>query len=207
MSPYAGYGENVNFSTSRFTKLRNKGDKIQFRLGGVPFYDGKHFLKDDEGNWNIITCERINANGECEYCDKFFKAHRQAKKANLDQRETRKLTDPWSASVSFYYPVVNRETGVFEVFQTTKGIRDLIEAELELGTKIMARDMIVLRTEKPGSYYKLSMVDSADTKRLSKEEGMELKKAKEVNLSEFVHGREDEGNVAVEANSDTETEF
>lgn len=200
--PYADFGEDVNFSTSRFTKLKSKGDKVKFRVIGAPFYDGKHFLKDEAGDWDIRPCVRINEGSECEFCEKFFKAHAKVKKQNIEGKEARKLTDPWSASVSFYFPIINRDTGKFEVFQTTKGVRDGIEAEIELGTKVLDRDLVVLRTEVPGSYYKLSVVDSADTKKLTKEEKAEAKKAKDTNLSEFVHGKEDEAGVSAEANTD-----
>lgn len=201
--PYADYGEKINFSASKFTKLKSKGDKIQFRLIGNAYYDGKHFLKNGD-EWNIVPCVRINESEECEYCVRFFKAHAKAKKEGLDQKATQKLTDPWSASVAFYFPVINRETQSFEVFQTTKGIRDAIEAEIELGTKVMDRDLVVLRTEKPGKYYVLSVVDSADTQPLTPQEESEMARGKEIKLSEYVHGREDDGELAVEVNTEVE---
>lgn len=205
--PTANFGEKVSFSTNRFTKLTAKGDKVQFRIIKAPFYDGKHFLKDDEGNWDIRPCPRINEGHECEFCNKFFAALKKAKKEGLDQKETDKLTNPWKASVSFYYPIINRESGEFEIFQTTKGVRDAIEAELELNSKTLERDIIVLRTEIPGSYYKVSVVDSADIKKLTKEEKEAFDKGKEIDLSEFVYGVEDdEGEVALEANTEVADE-
>lgn len=208
MSPIANWGEALNFSNSKFTKLKSEGDKIQFRLIGPPHYDGKHFLKDDEGNWNVQPCVRINEKSECEYCNKFFQAHAKAKKEGLSKKETNKLTDPYKPSMSFYFPVINRDTGMFEVFQTTKGVRDAIDAELALGTKIMERDLVVLRTEKPGNYYKVSVVDSADTKDLTKEEKLQLEKGKKTNLSNYIAGVKDEdSNLAVEANSEVVEEI
>lgn len=201
--PTANFGEKVSFSTNKFTKLASKGDKIQFRIIKAPFYDGKHFLKDEEGNWDVRPCPRINEGHECEFCEKYFKALKQAKKEGMDQKETDRLTNPWKASVAFYFPVVNRETGAFEVFQTTKGVRDAIEAEIELNSKTLDRDLVVLRTEIPGSYYKVSVVDSADTKKLTKEEKEAFEEGKKVELSEFIVGREDEdGEVALEANTE-----
>lgn len=193
--PVAEYGEKVDFSASKFTKLSSKGDKITFRLLGAPFYEGKHFMEDsnEQSGWKVIPCPRINEGGECEICEMFFAAHKSAKKDGLDRSETDKLVRPFQPAISFYFPVLNRETERFEIFQTSQGVRNQIEEQVQLGTKIMDRDMIVVRTEKPGSsYYKLSVVDSADTKALSKDEKAEAKKGKEVNLEEFINGRSEE---------------
>lgn len=195
----ADFGESIDFSASRFTKLKSKGDKIQFRIIAPPFYDGKHFLKDEEGNWNVVPCPRINEGAECEYCEKFFAAHRKAKKDGLTPEETRKLTDPWKPSISFYFPVINRGTGKFEVFQTTKSVRDAIEAEREMGVEVLTTDFVVLRTEKPGSgYYKVSAVDSAKTEDLTPLEVEEVEKGLETNLEDYIHGRSVEEDDATE---------
>lgn len=187
--PTANFGESVDFSASRFTKLKSKGDKIQFRILDAPFYDGKHFLKDGD-EWDVQPCPRINEGAECEYCEKFFKAHREAKKDGLSQDDTRKLTDPWKPSISFYFPVLNRDTEKFEVFQTTKSVRDAIETEREMGTNVLTTDFVVLRTEKPGSgYYKVSTVDSSKTKDLSPKEVEEAEKGLEIGLEDYVHGK------------------
>lgn len=193
--PYAQPGETLNFSTSRFTKLSSKGDKLHFRILGNPFYDGKHFMKVDD-EWDIKPCPRINEGAPCDICELFFKAHRQAKKEGLDQRETEKLTRDFKNSVSFYFPVLNRDTEQFEVFQTTQGVRNQIEAKREIGIKVEERDFIVLRTETPGSYYQLEVVDSAETKELTPKEKAESKKGVKVDLSEYVNGQEEEPEVA-----------
>ena len=79
------------------------------------------------------------------------------------------------------------------MFQTTQGVRNQIESQAELGTKIMQRDMIVVRTEDPGkTYYNLSVVDSSETDPLTKREKEEVKKGKEVDLTDYVSGREEE---------------
>ena len=192
--PVAEFGEKLNFSASKFNKLKSKGDKIQFRLLGKPFYEGKHFMEDSnsDSGWNVVPCPRINEGGECEICEMFFAAHKSAKKDGLSKAETQKLTNPFKPAVIFYLPVLNRETGRFEIFQTSQGVRDQIEAKRELGTKVMERDMIVVRTEKPGSYYSLSVVDSADTNPLTEAEEAEAQKGREANLEEYINGREDE---------------
>jgi len=201
--PQANFGEKLDFSASKFTKLKSKGDMIQFRIIKAPHYDGQHFLKDDEGNWDVRPCIRINDKEECEFCEMFFGAHASAKKEGLSKEETFKLTDPWKPSINFYYPVINRDTQKFEIFQTTKSVRDAVEAEIEMGTKVLKKDIIVLRTEKPGNYYKFSMVDSADTLLLTKEEKAEFKKGEETDLGTYLSGSEEEDSkLAIEVNSE-----
>jgi len=201
--PMADFGEKLDFSASKFTKLKSKGDLIRFRIIKAPHYDGQHFLKDTEGNWDVRPCPRINKKEKCEFCEMFFEAHASAKKEGLSKEETFKLTDPWKPSVKFYYPIINRETNRFEIFQTTQSVRDAVEAEIDMGTKVLKKDIIVLRTEKPGNYYKFSMVDSADTKPLTKEEKAEFKKGKETDLNIYLSGSEEEDSqLAVEVNSE-----
>lgn len=193
--PTADFGEKISFSASKFTKLKSKGDKLHFRILGKPFYDGKHFMEDpsNEKGWDVKPCPRINEGAECEICEMFFSAHRSAKKDGLDRSETDKLTNPFKPAVSFYFPILNRETEEFEIFQTTQGVRNQIEAKIELGIKILDRDVIVVRTENPGSnYYSLDVVDSSDTKDLTKKEKSEVRKAQSINLEDYINGREED---------------
>lgn len=199
--PVAEFGEKISFGASKFTKLKSKGDKIHFRILGKPFYDGKHFMEDSnsDSGWDVVPCARINEGGECEICEMFFKAHRSAKKDGLDKKETDKLTQPFKPAISFYYPVLNRETEEFEVFQTTQGVRNQIEAKIELGIKVMDKDLIVVRTEQPGSnYYSLDIVDSADTKEFSGKEQAEVEKGQKVKLEDYINGQSEEGSEEVE---------
>jgi len=192
--PTADFGEKISFSSSKFTKLESKGDKIQFRVLNAPFYDGKHFYKKEDGSYDRpVPCPRINEGGECEECKLFFAAHKSAKKDGLDKKETDKLTSPHKPAISFYYPILNRNSGKFEIFQTTIGVRNQIEAQAELGTKILERDLIVVRKEVPGSgYYSLSVVDSSETDSLTKEEKEEVEKGKDVDLGDYVVGQREE---------------
>ena len=190
--PVAEFGEKISFSVSKFTKLKSKGDKLRFRILGKPFYDGKHFMEDSnsESGWKVLPCPRINEGGECEICEMFFAAHKSAKKEGLSKTETQKLTSPFKPAVNFYFPVLNRDSQEFEIFQTTQGVRNQIESQIELGTKVLERDLIVLRTETPGSgYYSLNVVDSADTEPLTEKEEAEAVKGKEANLEDYVNGQ------------------
>jgi len=191
MSPTANWGDKQSFSASKFTKLKSKGDKIQFRILGNYLYDGKHFMGNkDSGKWEgeIVRCPRINDGAECEICEMFFAAHRNAKKEGLNKEETEKLTKPFKPSIAYYFPVLNRTTEQFEVFQTTPGVKNQIDAKLELNPNTLHRDLLVARTEVPGSYYSLDIVDSADTKELSSKEEVEAKKGREANMEEYVNG-------------------
>lgn len=189
--PYADYGESIDMGTSKFTKLKSKGDKIRFRLLGKPFYDGKHFMQDD-GEWDIKSCPRINEGGKCDICDMFFKAHKDGKKQGLSKDDIDKMTKDFKASVSFYFPVVNRETEMFEIFQTTIGVRNQLETEKEMGVNLLESDFVVMRTEIPGSYYKLSKVDSSDVNELSEKELAAVEEYEKVNLEEYINGKEED---------------
>lgn len=202
--PTADWGEKQSFSASKFTKLKSKGDKIQFRILGKYHYDGKHFMEDpsSESGWDVKPCPRINEGAECEICEMFFAAHRSAKKDGLDRKETDKLTNPFKPSISYYFPVLNRDTEEFQVFQTTQGVKNQVDAKLELNPKVLERDLIVVRTENPGSnYYSLDVVDSADMKPLTSKEKEEMKKGQEANLEDYVNGSSGE---EVEVDEDIE---
>ena len=189
--PTANWGDKQSFSASKFTKLKSKGDKIQFKILGGYVFGGKHFMGDKKnGKWEgeVVDCSRINEGAECEICNNFFAAHRSAKKENLNKAETEKLVNPFKPSISYYFPVLNRVTEQFEVFQTTPGVKNQIDAKLELNPKVLERDLIVMRTEIPGSYYSLDVVDSSETKDLTKKEKAEAKKGADANLEDYVNG-------------------
>jgi hypothetical protein len=203
--PYAQFGEKVNFNSSQFLKLKSKGDSVKFRILGIPYIDGKHFTKTADGKWDIQACPRVNEHGKCEMCSKFFSIIMKAKKTEDKTliEQAKKEAEPFKCSVSVYYPVINRETEAFAVFQTTMGVREEIEAEAALGTKVMESDFTVMRTEVPGKYYRFSKVDSADTKPLSDKEVEGVEHFKTLKLDEIVNGTaDDESNVAIEANSE-----
>jgi hypothetical protein len=194
MSPFANFGEEINTSSNLFSKLKAKGDTIHFRILGVPYYDGKHFSKDDNDKWVITPCPRINEKQECETCKKYFAAMADVKKmqANGEPKhvieEAKKVANKYSASVSVYYPIINRKTETFQIFQTGMGVRNKIEAEVKLGTPVLKRDFIVLRTEQQGNYYALTKVDSADTKEYTEKELEEVKKFEATDLESLIIG-------------------
>lgn len=131
-----------------------------------------------------------------------MKAKKTGDKTLIEQ--SKKEAKPYQNSVFVYFPVINRETQEFTIFQTTMSVRNKFEDEISLGKKVLEMDWIVLRTETPGSeYYKLSPVDSADTKPLTEKELAEVERYKSMDLAEIVAGAaDDESNLAIEANSE-----
>lgn len=212
--PYAEFGQKLSFSSgSQFFKLKSKNDSIRFRILGVPYIDGKHFTKtvvDGKDNWDIQPCERVNSHGKCEMCSKFFAIVMKAKKTGDKTliEQSKKEAEPYKCTVSAYFPVINRDTEEFAVFQTTMGVRDEIEAEAALGTKVLDVDFVVMRTEVPGKYYRFSKVDSAETKPYSEKELAGVEHFKTIKLDEIVSGTaDDDSNVAIESNSEVVEEY
>lgn len=202
--PMVGFGETFSTGNSPFSKLKSQGEKIQFRLLGAPFIEGKHFFETADG-WDIQPCPRVNSNSKCDHCDVYWsimgKARKSGDKTVLKQAE--KEAKPYQNSISVYYPVIDREKEKLVIFQTTPGVRKQIEEEYALGTKVLDIDWVVMRTETPGSYYRLSKVDSADTKKLTPGELEEVERFKTIDLAQYVGGAYDaESGVAFESNSE-----
>ena len=116
----------------------------------------------------------------CEYCNSPIP---QDKKAL--EKEVRR----YKPTIAFYYPVLDRETHLAAILKTTLMVRLAFEEQVEDGVDILNADFTVKRTEKPGSYYKVSKVDSAETEKLTKDEEAELEKAKEMDLAGIVGGK------------------
>jgi hypothetical protein len=204
--PYADFSEKISFSSNLFVRIKEKGDKLQFRIIDRPYYDGKHFLKNPDGTWNVIPCPRINKTGDCSYCKEFFRIKALAAKASDDKEKKllEKQARNVSVAISFYYPVINRASEALQIFQTTMGVRSKIEAEIELGTKVLTTDFVILNTGEVGrDRYALSKVDSADTKDLTDKELAVVEKYQQMNLAELISGTpDDDSGVAAEANSE-----
>jgi hypothetical protein len=204
--PYVDYGTPFDQGNSQFFKLKSKGDKLQFRLLGAPFVEGKHFFETADG-WDIQDCPRINDKAECEHCNKYFSIIAKAKKTGDESmlKQARKEAEKYKCSVSFYFPVLDRNAEKFRIFKSAQSVRAKIETEVEMGTKVLEVDFIVMRTEQPGTnYYSLTRVDSAQTKKLTEDEKLEVEKYKSINLEELISGSREEGSIAVEANSEVE---
>jgi len=204
--PMVQFGEKLSFSQKKFFKLEGKGDKLRFRILGIPFIEGKHFFENPDGTWDIQPCVRVNEKKQCEHCEKFFSILAKAKKTGDKTliEQAKKEAQPWQARIFVYYPVIDRLEAEFKIFQTTIGVRTKIEAERDMGANVLKSDFVVMRTEQPGTaYYSLSKVDSADSTPLLPVEEEIIEAYENMDLSELVGGSKDEDSgVAIDANSE-----
>jgi hypothetical protein len=176
---------------SGFINLKAKGDKAQIRFIRSDFYySGKHFSQGADNKWIIQDCSRINEGNPCDTCQKAFDILKELKGVEDEnvKKEIKKRAREFQPNVSFYYTVLDRETGEAKIFQTTVGIRIKLDAKLADGEKIMNYDYVVKRTEVLSSYYTIDRVDSADTKELTEKELKEVEMAQGWNVQEMVDG-------------------
>lgn len=177
------FGQDIPSSGDKYLKVKQKGDMIQFRLAQDPTYVGKHFIQKETG-WDVPGCPRINAQEPCELCDLYFSGMAEAKKLKESDpeksKEIEKDARKYSCAITFYFPVLNRDTGKFGILQTTSGVRNKLNVQYEAGVKIFEKDWILKNTgsPNPGEVYLLTPVDSADTKTFTPEEAAEFQKAK-----------------------------
>lgn len=188
-----GFGENMPSSGAGYLQVKNAKEQVQFRIAQTPAYSGKHFFQLEEG-WDIQKCPRINDQEECEYCELYFKAKAEEKKLkDTDAEAAKKWTNKareYQVSVTFYFPILNRNTGKFTVLQTTQGVRNKINAIAETGVDVFGREFILMNTgsKVPNDKYSVTQVDSADVKPLSEDEEAELVKAQEYDMDQINDG-------------------
>lgn len=193
--PSAKIGDKTNLDRREYLELKSKGEKVKFRLASDDYhYEGKHFIKQENGDWLVSPCPRVNNNMECHYCEQYFAILNDIKKAKASkdaqaEKTLDKEKQKVKPTIAFYYPVLDRETGMAAIFKTTLMIRLAFEEQKDNGVSLLDYDFIVTRTEKPGSYYSLDRVDSAETPELTEDEKVELLKAKGQNLAEIVGGK------------------
>lgn len=188
------FGTNMPNSGNLYLRAKQKGDKLTFRIAQNPVYTGKHFTKLEDGKWDVISCPRINEGSECEFCELFFKFKAEAKKLKgVDDKKAKENEEQarnYSVAVSFYFPVLNRDTEEFGILQTTMGVRNKLNAQHEAGVKVLEKDWILLNTgsANPGERYMITPVDSADSKPLSDKEKAEFIKALAFDLGSLNEG-------------------
>jgi hypothetical protein len=209
--PFVPFGSDLPKRSSNFTQLNKVGDSLQFRILGFPFAEGNHFLKTEDGNWDVQPCPRINHQDSCEHCETFFRAIRSIPKTE-DKKEYNKLRDEVKESlpkgtevtITWNYPVINRETGEYTVYKATPGIRSKIENEASLDVPVLEVDFKVKNTGKPGKdRYAFSRVDSSDTKPLTAAEEKIKAEYDPAKLEAQIAGTpDDESATAIQANTD-----
>lgn len=184
-------GETLNIDKGgMFVKLKAKGDKIKFRLIKGGYYDGKHFLKQDE-KWVISNCPRIMNGLECEYCNKYFSIKTQADllQNEEEKKSVMKEADKFKVKMTFYYPVIDREDGKGKILKTTTSVRQELEQEYKDGIDVYEYDYVLTRTEEsPAKYYKLTRIDSKQSKDLTTDEVNEMGRLGSLNLEELITG-------------------
>jgi len=189
--PSFNLGEALNIDRGgMFVKLKAKGDKIKFRLVKGGYYDGKHFIKNGD-KWTVSNCPRIMGGGECEYCNKYTSIRTQADLLqDKEERESvMKEANNFKAKMTFYYPIIDREDGKGKILKTSLVVRQELEQEYKDGIDVYEYDYVLTRTEEsPAKYYKLTRIDSKQTKELTTEEVNEMGRLANLNLEELVTG-------------------
>ena len=94
--------------------------------------------------------------------------------------------------MTFYYAVINREIEKAQIFKTSLSVRIAIDNEQKILEKfegsVYEYDYIVERTEQPGAgYYKLTRLDSKQTKEFTEQELEEYDIAKGWDLEEKIN--------------------
>lgn len=179
--PRVELGEDVSFGENIFRKLKGKDEQITFRIAGNPYYEGKHFIQDPtDGNWEVTLCSRIMEGKDCELC-KSSLALRNKARATPDKEEKAKIENlarSKAATVIWYYPILDRDTGTAAILQTTPGVRASVLEEIKAEVNVLEYDYVLTRTEKPGKYY--SLVRKESKEKLTKEEKEKLEKANQL---------------------------
>jgi len=195
-------GEKLPSMGDFYFSVKEKGDSITFRIGQDPVYEGKHFAQVD-GKWIVTECPRINnpeEQEECEDCNKYFRLMGESKKLKeVDKTKSQELAEEarqYSASIQFYFPVLNRDEKKFQVLRTTMGVKNKLDDAKIAGIKTMNVDWVLTNTGKTGrDRYSFERKDSADVKKFDAKEKEEYKKAKDYDMSEISSNftnREDE---------------
>jgi len=194
-----GFGQNLPSSGNNFLRLKQKGDRVQFKIAQEPVYTGKHFIQQESG-WSVLECNRIMNEEACEYCDKYFEIMNKVKKMKDADPE---LTDKspsikpllneargYRVSIQWYIAILDRVDGKFKVLQTTNGVRNKFNAQFTAGVDVFKREWILANTgsTNPNEIYMLTPVDSADVNKTTPEEEDEFMKAKEFNMSTVSQG-------------------
>lgn len=210
------FGKEMPKRGGSFLRMKNKGDKIIFRIAQNPVFEGKHFMQTDE-KWDVHPCSRINENQECDLCELFFAAKQEAKDASLVKDKEKaeaceKEARKYRVAVIFYFSILNRDTEEAVILQTTEGVRNQINAQFEAGVKVFDRDLVLKNTgsESPKDRYVIAVVDSSESKKLTTKEKKALKEAKEHDMNTINDGKSNRDEMAdnqVEDKPITEKEF
>jgi hypothetical protein len=198
--PSAVFGKKINNvdKTNLFVSLTKKGESITARIVKSGVYDGKHFQQNDDKSWKITYCPRIMEGLDCDLCQQMFEIKREIKslkekkpknyesKIETYSKEARAFTP----KVTFYYPIINRETGEAQLFKTTLSVRLKLEEYFAQGFDLLKGDFIISRTEQsPANFYSVLRKDSADVKPFTEDEKKAFEKANAWDLEEMIKSK------------------
>lgn len=189
--PNFNMGETLNIDNGGlFIKLKAKGDKVKFRLIKGGYYDGKHFIKKEDG-WVVTPCPKIMNEEHCDYCEQYFTLRNEANAIEDKTAKEKKLkeADFYRVKMTFYYPIIDRDTGLGKILKTTLSVRQDLETEFKDGIDVYEYDYVLTRTEEsPAKYYKLTRKDSKECIDLTSDEIKEMGKIGSMDLEEVVTG-------------------
>lgn len=168
-----------------FAQLKAKGEKITFRVIKTPYYDGKHFTRLPDNKWQIEWCPKIMSDEYCEKCDTYYAKMREVKKLKADKKDNEakvieEEAKPFKNKVTFYYPIINRETESVQILKVPQSIRIYFDIQASKGFDITKFDYVMERTEVPGKYYDIDRKDSSMTQPLSEKEQVEWEKGQTI---------------------------
>lgn len=185
-----------------FINLKDKDSKATIRIVREDFYyNGKHFLQGTGGKWTVTECPRIMENNPCDKCQQYFDIMKEAKMPGISEDQKKAIKErakPFGVGISFFYAVLDRADGLVKILQTTAGVRGKIDTKIADGEKVMNFDYVLKNTKKPGEWFTLDRVDSAETKEISAEEIKEIADAQKWDIAEMVDGNKSSESLAVE---------
>lgn len=208
MAQTLGFGQQLPGSGNNFVRLKQKGDKIQFRIAQEPAFYAKHFIQltDQETGqvkWDVPECIRIMNGEECEYCVSFFKIKSKQKKLlagrkkdDLEKEERQEFNRldlqarQFAPTVEHYFAVLDRLDGKAKILQTTNGVKNKFNSYFETGRDVFETEWLLSNTgsDSPAERYLLQPIDSAKVQNFTSQEEEEWAKAGGLDLSQVGSG-------------------
>ena len=98
--------------------------------------------------------------------------------------ELKKEARKYQVAIQFYFPILNRDNGKFQVLKTTLGVKNKLDEFHASGINVFESDWILRNTgsKSPRDLYSLVRKDSSEVEPLSDVEKEEYKKAVAFNL-------------------------
>lgn len=210
-----GFGQPVpGTSNNNFLRLKQKGDKVQFRFSQEPAFYAKHFIaltdeQTGQKRWEVPECPRIMNGDDCDTCVEFFKIKAKQKKLlngrqkdALEKEERQEFNRldlqarDFAPTIEHYFSILDRGDGKFKILQTTNGVKNKFNAYMEQGVDVFDTEWVLSNTgsASPAERYLLTPVDSKKAEAIKPEEEEEWAKAASYDLSQVASGGSQEDN-------------